>query len=128
MSLNCKSLYEIINKKIYNEKIVVISEDSSDNDIINKHLLSKNVKSNLLEIDYLKKETLLSKDQIDICLSKAYANQNNIKEINRNTNGYYNSIAKVKVLYPMIFINGMNIGVISDFHRMVYYDELDLLL
>ena len=105
----------------------MISEDVSDNNKINKYL-KKNVQSILLEIDSLKKETSLTKDQIDCCLAKEYANKNNIKEINRNTNGYYNSIGKVNVLYPMIFINGMNIGVISDFERMIYFDELDLLL
>lgn len=127
MSYSCKYLYEIINKKIFKEKVVVISEDVSDNNKINKYL-KKNVQSIFLEIDFLKKETSLTKDQIDCCLEKGYANKNNIKEINRNTNGYYNSIGKVNVLYPMIFINGMNIGIISDFERMIYFDELDLLL
>lgn len=149
----CNEVYSIMNENIYKNKIVILLDDTthkrndsySDNlkrmNVINQILekyqqkghilyttqilneLSKNKDKNKNDIDELKLYNNMEK-----CIYSKYVNENNYKQINLNTNAYSTNNDVVITLYPMIFINGMNIGSSIDLKKMEYRKDLEKLL
>lgn len=134
----CKKLTEKINSIIVKKRLVCFTNNLEEaKETYN--LLNDKYKKKLAiyNIDYFLKHfnsklqddrNLMSREEFDSCVHKNYSNGNNYKQINRNTNSYDNRNPYYTVLYPMIFINGMNIGTPRNLMYMDYREELDFIL
>ena len=139
-SFECQKLTNLIDKYIYNNKIVLITEkqvktcsdiEKAHNIFVNQYkennIIRLSINHVLIDLS-LRQSYSDIKDIVDICLYKRYGSKNNYKQIGRNTNSYYNLNPCFYVLYPLVFINGMNIGTLQDLKKLNYREELDILL
>lgn len=144
----CSSVYKHIDEIIYSNKVNIIINDPEINDSDNDKYKDNTVQEveNLLNIynqnvKVIKVSDILASiaqnkkisvnqytniiDKVQSCLYNKYSNENNFKEVNQNTNEVDSNNKVLIVLFPMIFINGMNIGTLKNLKNMEYRKELN---
>ena len=120
----------IIESFIFTNRLVIIG---SNDENISRTINSLNQKYNLItksvSLEQVQQESNeYSYSIIEQCVDKHFSNNMNIKQVGRNSNGFYNAKSTHKVLFPMVFINGMNIGTLENIDRLIYRDELNIIL
>lgn len=117
--MDCKFIYERIENIIYKNKFVIIY-NKNDKTYVDKNLKEiSNYK--FVEIEVEENE----KNLYEKCLDKKYGNDNNNRMIFKNTNEYDSNNSIYRIIFPMIFINAMNIGGFKHFNEMIYRREID---
>lgn len=117
--MECTEIYERIENVIYKNKFVVVYNNGIK-DFVNENLKKVN--------SYKFTELLVDdKDKFNYekCMDKKYGNDNNKRMIFKNSNEYDSNNPIYKIIFPMIFINGMNIGGFNFFNDMIYRREIE---
>ena len=128
--INCDQIRNVIENYIFTNRIVTIGSNDDNIHQTSKNLNDKyNIQMKIVSLEQIQVEAKEhSYSTLEHCVDKLYSNNMNIKQVGRNTNGYYNAKSTHKVLFPMVFINGMNIGTLENINRLIYRDELNIIL
>lgn len=127
---SCDLIKNIIERHIFTNRLVILG---SNDENIDKTISNLNKKYDLIaktvSLEQIQNESNeYSYSILEQCVDKHFGNNMNIKQVGRNTNGFYNAKSSHRVLFPMVFINGMNIGTLENINRMIYREELNIIL